>query len=747
MIDWAFIAAGLLLAATTPQASAPVAQATVEVVGVTPVDGVGIDADKYPGHVQVLAVRGERSAAGVLAGRAVSVQTNETQGSRWQPDIQFRGFEASPLLGTPEGVAVFQDGVRLNEPFGDTVNLDAVPESAITSIQIMPGSNAAFGLNALGGVIALRTKSGFTAPGVSAEVATGSFGFNRADAAVGWHRNRLGYFLTASHQEETGWRDFSPSRLDHLFGSGQWSRDHGSSDLRLTFADTALSGNGAAPVQLLDVARSAVFTHPDQTQNRVLLLSTAHDAVLRPGLLEVNAFVRRTSTRTSNGDESPYERCAGDPFLLCKDDSDEVIVDQYGAPARATSGHALDAVLNRSRTIQSSIGAAAQLTRNTTLFGDEHRMTIGASFDRGDARFSLHAELADLTETRGTDGTGRIASDSVVGLDTRTSTSSAFVTDVITFTPNLTITVAARFNVSDMRLRDRIGDELSGDHRFQSVNPSAGATYASRVATIFASINQASRTPTPVELTCANPDDPCRLPNAFVSDPPLAQVVARTAEIGVRSRDRHLRWSVAAFRTTNSNDIIFISSGQRGQGYFRNVGVTRRDGIEASLDGRLGTRIEWFANYCLLDATFQNDFTVAAPHHPNANDGEIQVTRGDRLPLLARHAVKSGIAVQAAERIRLLASARYVSRSFFRGDEANAARPLSSYGVADVAAAFTLARHLELELSIRNVANRKYATFGTFGDATRVLGPEYDDPRFVSPAQQRSVQVALTFRR
>src|SRR6185437_11274022 len=103
------------------------------------------------------------------------------QGNPYQQDLNFRGFTASPLLGTPQGVSIFQDGVRVNEPFGDVVNWDLIPQSAIASIQLIPGSNPAFGLNTLGGAVAIYTKSGAEFPGADVEVSGGSFGRKTAE--------------------------------------------------------------------------------------------------------------------------------------------------------------------------------------------------------------------------------------------------------------------------------------------------------------------------------------------------------------------------------------------------------------------------------------------------------------------------------------------------------------------------------------------------------------------------------------
>ena len=190
---------------------------TIEVVGATPIHGLGIDRNKIPSNAQVILAGDLARTPGIHPGEQIaaalaSVHVNEAQSNPFQPDIQFRGFTASPLLGLPQGMAIYQDGVRLNEPFGDTVNWDVLPPNAIAGVNLMPGSNPLFGLNALGGALSLQTKTGFSQPGHGASVFAGSFGRRWLDLHSAGHTDRLGYFATARLLDEDGWRDFSPSR-------------------------------------------------------------------------------------------------------------------------------------------------------------------------------------------------------------------------------------------------------------------------------------------------------------------------------------------------------------------------------------------------------------------------------------------------------------------------------------------------------------------------------------------------------
>jgi iron complex outermembrane receptor protein len=132
------------------------------VVGVTPVPGFNVDRDKLPGNVQTfrqsdLTRNGPASVLNALDQQASSVNFNDTLADPFQPEVLFRGFEASPVLGTPQGMAVYQNGVRVNEAFGDTVNWDFIPDIAINRMDVLTATSV-FGLNALGGAVSVTMK-------------------------------------------------------------------------------------------------------------------------------------------------------------------------------------------------------------------------------------------------------------------------------------------------------------------------------------------------------------------------------------------------------------------------------------------------------------------------------------------------------------------------------------------------------------------------------------------------------------
>jgi outer membrane receptor protein involved in Fe transport len=244
--------------------------------------------------------------------------------------------------------------------------------------------------------------------------------------------------------------------------------------------------------------------------------------------------------------------------------------------------------------------------------------------------------------------------------------------------------------------------------------------------------------PTPVELTCADPDDPCRLPNAFVSDPPLHQVTAATWEAGVRQARGPTRWAVAAFTTTARDDIIFVSSGTlRGEGHFQNITRTRRRGLEGTLDYEIANRFSATAAYTWQRATFGVPIRIASRFHPGAERSEIAVASGDRLPGVPAHAGKLAVGAALTDRLAVGASVRAQSGQFLRGDEANLLDRTRGFVVFNAHARRRLTDRLIAIVEAQNLLDARYYTFGVLGDPSPVA--DDDDPRFLSPGAPRAV--------
>jgi iron complex outermembrane receptor protein len=732
---------GLALAVLTHPVVAQEAVPGYETVvtATTPVHGSGLPREMVPANVQV-ATAGAIAAAHspdlteFVEGNLGSVHLDQVLGNPLQPDLHYRGFAASPVLGAPQGLAVYLDGVRANEPFGDAVNWDLLPVGALRTINLMAGSNPVFGLNTLGGALSLETKDGFSSPGAHGQLSGGSFARRTMSFELGASEGRFGAFVAGNAFLEDGWREASASDAKQAFAVASFLGADASVHLSLLAADTRLEGNGPAPVQLLALSRRTVFTHPDRTGNRLAMPTLRAEQRLGERVrVSGVAYFRASTTDTLNGDQAP------DDLSPAGDD----------APAA-------NAVLNGTHTRQRGLGATVQVAHEALLLGRQNHLFVGAAADVARVRFGAHSEGARLSETREALPTGLPLPAAQVALDTVTRTYGGYATDTLALRPDLFLTAAGRFNWSRLTLDDRLTDALDGQHRFARFNPAAGLSWQPRPAFgLFGGYSESARAPTPLELACADPEQPCRLPNGFVADPPLAQVVARTVELGVRGRLRRTRvgldYSVAAFHASTSHDILFVSAGpSTNQGYFDDVGRTRRRGVELGLDGHVtmgpGWALAWSAHYTWLDATFRSAFDAPSPNHPRAVQGSVPVSPGDRLPGVPRHLASAGLAWTFHDRLTLGGTVVFNGGQYLRGDEANLLAPLSSHAVLELRATWQITPVLAIFARVRNVFDARFATFGTLGDARPVLGPTFDDPRFVGPGAPRGGWAGLDLR-
>jgi outer membrane receptor protein involved in Fe transport len=738
------------------------------VVATTPLHGSLLPSDRVAANVQTAnsaAIEGNHNLdlSEFMNESLGSVTINQVQENPLQPDLQYRGFVASPVLGASEGISVFLNGVRLNEPFGDIVNWDLIPPSALQSLNLMPGSNPLFGLNTLGGALSMETKTGFTAPGGEAELSGGSWGRRIAEVQIGGHNEHWGAFGAGRFFTEDGWREHSPSQAFNGFFSTTYQNDGTTLDLSIIGASTSMAGIGASPVQLLAQDRAAVFTYPDETHNRMLMAILRGDRPLSPtSHLSATAFYRLTRTLTANGDQGEWDACTtpGQTGNVCADDGTTVILDKAGNPVPFDPNNLFDGSDNTTYTHQIGFGLSAQGSFEAPLAGHENHLFVGGSADEGLIRFRSQTVLATLDDTRGTVDTDFVDPTSLVSVDSTVRNLGLYASDTFAPLPALFLTLSGRFNLSTLSLQDQLGGDLSGDHQFQRVNPAAGVSYQPRPQIgVYGSYSESTRAPTSMELTCASPTDPCRLPNEFVADPPLAQVVARTFEAGVRGRlgggrgRAFVDYALSAFHTANTNDILFISSGPlTNEGYFANVGDTLRQGIEARLHGRvrLGARsgrLEWSAAYTYLDATFQTSFSSPSANHPLAMDGQIPVVAGDHLPSIPAHVGKASLTWVLPFGLSVGGTVIGNSGQYYRGDEANLLPQIPGYVIVNLRADYVIARWISVFAKADNVFDADYASFGVLGDATGVPAfQSFTDPRFQGPGAPRAGWLGVTLR-
>jgi iron complex outermembrane receptor protein len=740
-----------------------------------------------------------------------SVSINSAQNNPLQPDVQYRGYTASPLLGLAQGIAVFQNGVRVNEPLGDAVNWDLIPESAIHNISLIGGSNPLYGLNALGGALSIEMKNGFNFQGQQAEASGGSWGRAETSVESGGNNGTLGYYVNVDYFTEEGWRDLSESDAVNLYASGSFRNTSSKLDLGFQYGDTDLTGNGAAPVGLLAVDREGIFTAPDITENESFGFTLNGEHQIVEGVkLATTGYFRDLKTSSFNGDAAELLACelGGGDFLLEaleEDDLEEVGLDDddicennaLGALNPAALETALNALLdpddepfnlddltpsltgtrvigdsainNISSRKLKSYGLDVQNSFERPLFGYDNYLVIGAGYTRGESRFNSVTELSDIDPvTRSTAGLGlgSFLSREATNVATSTGTWSVYALDSFDLNSRLTVTAGGRYNSTDVKIRDRsaVRPELNGSHNFSRFNPTVGATFeVAKDNNVYANYSESSRAPTPIELSCndqifdraraaaiARGDDPddvdfeCRLPNAFLADPPLDQVVAKSVEFGVRGKLGVVRHRLGYFRTVNHDDILFQTTG-RGTGLFANVDKTRREGFESAFAVSFAD-FDYALSYSYIRATFEDDFKVQSPNHPFADaDGELAVNKGDRMPGIPDHQFKFSADYRTPWRLVLGVDVLYNSGQFLRGDESNQLDEIDGYALMHLRASYAIDKRFEMFTRISNVFDANYENFGLLGEEPSEVLPGLADQRpfFVGAGAPRAAWVGV----
>jgi iron complex outermembrane recepter protein len=761
------VPSGVALAQTSsgPPAKVATTLPTIEVIAVSPVLGSGIDPDKVPANLRVLTdrdIRGEGvpDLPGALQRRVSSVTLTDVEGSPFQPNIQFRGFNASPVVGTPQGLAVYQNGVRINEAFGDTVNWDLIPEVAIDRLNLVTG-NPVFGLNALGGALAIEMKNGFKFQGFEAEAHGGSFGRRAGSLQYGVEAGNLASYIAADGLNESGWRDRSPSELRRLYADLGARGERGKVHVNFTGVDNRFGAIAATPIELLEQNRSAVYTFPQRFRNQLATVALNGDYKVTDTLsFQGNFYYRGFRQQGIDGNTAEIDTCNRNVArrTLCLEDDTTILFDTGGnpIPSGAIAGGVPGSV-DRTRISSDGIGGALQLTSTGPLFGRPNHLVAGASYDRGVSDFSASSELGSVGPDLLVAGTGITIGPLTPDLGStsvRTTNNyyGLYATDTFDVTEALAVTASGRFNYAEIRLNDRIGTALNGDNRYSRFNPALGATYKlGQALTAYAGYSEANRAPTPSELGCADPARPCLLANFVVSDPPLKQVVAHTYETGLRGGFRlggaeegggKIDWNIGLFRTDLADDIINVASSFPGRAFFQNAGDTRRQGIEAGLTY---SSQRWLvqAGYSLVDATFESALTLLSPNNPVAASGVINVRPGDHLPLLPQHRFKLGAEYKPAPAWVLGADLVVVSDQYLRGDEANQNSKIPAYFVVNLHASYDITENVRLFALAQNLFDKRYETFGTFFEPGQIPFLGLRDPRTLTPAPPLGVFAGL----
>ncbi len=714
---------------------------SIDVIAASPIGSLDVPLSDVPLPVQTLTAQTLEDTNAIdltdtLKRRLNGVYVNENQNNPFQTDVNYRGYTASPLVGTPAGLSVYLDGVRQNQPFGDVVQWDFIPKVAITTTELIPGSDPVYGLNTLGGAIAIQTKDGLANGGTSVSGYGGSFGRRAVDMESGGSKGPWNWFAGGTLFHEDGWRVQSPSGVKQSFAKLGYNAGNTAVSLSGGYSINTLVGNGTQDVRALNRTTglnhgyNSVYTIPDSTYQHAPFLTLNVTQALNTALtFNLNAFVGYARQNSSNGDANddsfdqslyalstadkaaltkagiPYPTTASTaantpfPYLRCVAASLELNAGGSGEPAEKCTGVDTDGV-----TRQHHYGVTAALSWTMT----HNRLSVGAGFDRGDITFVQNSQWGyinpdGITITRvpsfdnGTEvNDDGYLDDARVNLHGVTTTPSFYITDTLSL-GKWVLNAGGRYNHTDVNNTDRLPASTSGRagltavNHFARFNPTAGIVYkAHQRLNGYFDYGESSRAPTTTELGCADPTYPCALPNALVSDPPLQQVVARTFEFGVRGNPGgRYRWNAGYFHTENYNDLLFIASPQTGFGYFTNLGKTRRQGVEASVTANVRT-LSAGAEYTFLQATYQSTEVIesgsnssnsnALSGEPGVTDGGlITITPGNTIPQHPRHLLKLYTDYHPLRKLSINADLELISSSYVRGNDNNLHRPDGVY--------------------------------------------------------------------
>ncbi len=757
---------GACLPAAAQTASPTVALPEVDVVAITPLGGSGVERSKVPYNVETLSREEfeqthQNEITEALARRLPGISTNDVIGSPLVQELDYRGFVASPIPGTPQGLAVYQNGVRINEAWGDGVNWDAIPSIAIDRTTIESG-NPIFGLNALGGAVILDMKNGFTYQGTMFDGRFGSRMRRQAEFEYGKTLDNWGLYFAAESLHDNGYRYFGGTHVNRGYADLGYRAEGNELHLAFTGGRTNLGVAGTTPEELVDLNPSAVFTTPQTTQNTVgmVQLNGKFDVT---NTLTVNTvgYLRSFDQAHVDGNISNFVSCGG--ATLCDGNGNATSIPDV------TGGTQLVGEDDDNWTRSRSVGATVQLTDTDKIIGHDNKFTFGVSYDHGWTNFKGSSYIGILgpnyvvTNLQPTPINEPASDVSPTNLNAQNGYLGVYVLDAFDVTRELTVTVGARYNNAQIDLADQSGQSpsLTSTNNFQHINPGAGATYKiTPNVSAYASWSEANRTPTPLELGCANPNQPCMIDNFLVSDPPLKQVISQTVEAGFKGNfdvaevvPGRLEWSAGIFRTMSDNDILSVPSQVTGFGFFQNAGTTRRQGVETSLNYR-AEKWNAYINYTYLDATFRTPVSLSSPNNPFADaNGNIQVMPGDSLPGVPRNRLKFGVDYSITPEWKVGGDFVYESSRYFFGDQINALSPLPGYETVNLRSSYQVTKNVQVYGLVENAFNQRYATYGALFESDSTINPNtgvafpgfstFTNPKAVTVAPPIGVYIGL----
>jgi outer membrane receptor protein involved in Fe transport len=678
------------------------------------------------------------------------VIVSDTAGNPLRSEVSFRGFDASPVSGRSQGLAVYQNGVRINEAFGDTVYWDVIPSNAIASTSIV-SNNPSFGLNALGGAASILMKDGFSYQGGEIDIMGGSFGRAQVGVQAGASSGNAAFYVATEGIKDDSFRDFSDSEVKRFYGDLGLKGSMVELHVSLTAAKNEFGVTTAAPVELLEQRYGNTFTSP-QTSNTEVLMPTLSAQVKATETLNLAsvAYFRRLKNRVVDGNLTDVEPCFPANGFLCLEEDGDIVEDSNGAPIPVGAVAGPLGSIERLNTDSRSWGGSLEAVEKTPLFGRPNQFLAGVSYDHGRSSYDTSSELGTIGEKFVVDGSGIFIGNEPVEIAPRNLTSEntywgLYFSNALDVTDRLTVTLGGRYNHATIKLEDLTGlfDELNVTNRYDRFNPMAGANFKLTPGiSLYGGYSESNRAPTPAELGCAEPENPCLIEGFLTDDPPLKQVVGRTGEIGLRGQGKNyggrFTWGAGLFRTLASDDILPVTNDD-GRAFFLNAGDTLRQGVELSATFET-TKWNVYANYAFIDATLDEC------SQPDAEGECAFLTEGDRLPGIPRHRFKAGLEYWLTTKWKVGTDLVAASNQpFYRNENAREPEELSDilagYTRVDLHTSYDITDHIQVYGLIKNLFNQKYGLYGTYFDAGEasdvsqaIGGPALTDARTISPS-------------
>ena len=751
--------AGVVLTLTTVGSRAEEIQLpTFDVVATTPLGGGEIDVAKSPFAVwqtnsQDAQTFNDTTLPDTLARSAPGVTVGNVSGNEFEPDLFYRGFDATAVTGTPQGLAVYQNGTRINEAFGDVVNWDLIPQIAIDKTTII-AANPIFGLNALGGAVTVTMKNGFTWQGFETDAEVGSFVRAQEQIQYGKQFGNWSIYAAASQINDGGWRVAEASQLTNFYGDLGYKANGFESHLQLTAGNTQFGVSAFTPIQQLQTNWGSVYTIPQTTYNQMVMLQWTGSYAYSPTLsFQGGAYFRQFNQQHVDGNGTEVTPC---PPFSCLNGSP--VHDTLGGIIPDISqGGTLDLGEDDDNQTQSrSVGVSGQVVDTDKIFGRDNSLTVGTSLDYGWTHYTGSSQLGTISFTGNAFPVTVFPffidePDSFLNpIDVRANNTyvGVYALDTFNATDRLTLTGGGRFNFAAINLEGTNDALLSGYSDYFHLNPTVGLTYKlTPDINFYAGYAMTNRTPTPLELGCASPTDPCIINNFLSSDPPLKQIVGQTFELGFRGTNAFsqfglgpqwgkLQWSAGLFRTTLTNDILPVVSTFNGFGFYTNVGTTLRQGAEVGVQWT-GDRWSAYANYTYIDAIYLTTFEEPSPNNPLADaNGNIPITNGTQIAGIPKNTVKVGVDYAVTPNWKVGADMVVASGQVIFGNENNAVPQVPGYAVFGVHTSYQYNKQVQLFGYVQNIFDQRYYTAGGLVQTGEFMtGPSITNPQTFGPAK------------